>query len=159
MRGKLLFAVGLATGYVLGTRAGRKRYEQIKSGAEKVWNLPPVQAGVNGVQDFANERIDVVQQKLTVAVKNLIAHLLSSDNSANTATAKTGSRSAPAEITQAKAASTTTPASTTRKPAAKSSAKPAAKPTAKPAAKSTSKPRTKSSAAADESATDGNSED
>ena len=34
MKGKILFVVGLGVGYVLGTRAGRERYEQIKQAAE-----------------------------------------------------------------------------------------------------------------------------
>ena len=37
MRGKFLFIVGLAIGYVFGTRAGRKRYEQIKAAAQNIW--------------------------------------------------------------------------------------------------------------------------
>jgi len=52
MRGKIGLAVGLAVGYVLGTRAGRERYEQIKDQAEKVWNLPPVQKQVEKVKDI-----------------------------------------------------------------------------------------------------------
>jgi hypothetical protein len=39
--------IGLGVGYVLGTRAGRERYEQIKAQAEKVWSLPPVQKQVD----------------------------------------------------------------------------------------------------------------
>lgn len=39
MRGKAGLVVGLAVGYVLGSRAGRQRYEQIKSQALKVWNM------------------------------------------------------------------------------------------------------------------------
>lgn len=35
MRGKILFATGIAVGYVLGTRAGRERYEQIKKAADR----------------------------------------------------------------------------------------------------------------------------
>ncbi|HWT32152.1 MAG TPA: hypothetical protein VN107_00195 [Microbacterium sp.] len=47
MRGKVGLVIGLGVGYVLGTRAGRERYEQIKQQAEKVWNLPPVQKQVD----------------------------------------------------------------------------------------------------------------
>ncbi len=50
MRGKAGLVIGLAAGYVLGTRAGRERYEQIKTQAEKVWNLPPVQKQVDKLQ-------------------------------------------------------------------------------------------------------------
>lgn len=38
MRGKLIFVAGAAAGYVLGSRAGYHRYEQIAAGASKVWN-------------------------------------------------------------------------------------------------------------------------
>ncbi|WP_158685303.1 hypothetical protein [Microbacterium halophytorum] len=53
MRGKVGLVIGLGVGYVLGTRAGRQRYEQIKAGAEKVWNLDPVQKQVGRAKDFA----------------------------------------------------------------------------------------------------------
>ena len=51
MRGKIGIVVGLAAGYVLGTRAGRERYEQIKSGFLKVWNTAPVQKQVGRVAE------------------------------------------------------------------------------------------------------------
>ena len=53
MRGKAGLVIGLAAGYVLGTRAGRERYEQIKAQAAKVWDLDPVQKQVSKVTDFA----------------------------------------------------------------------------------------------------------
>lgn len=53
MRGKVGLVIGLAAGYVLGTRAGHERYEQIKAQAAKVWNLDPVQEQVTKVTDFA----------------------------------------------------------------------------------------------------------
>ncbi len=52
MRGKAGLVVGLAVGYVLGTRAGRERYEQIKTQWLKVWNTEPVQKQVTKVTDF-----------------------------------------------------------------------------------------------------------
>lgn len=53
MRGKVGLVVGIGVGYVLGARAGRQRYEQIKTQALKVWNLDPVQERVGKVKDFA----------------------------------------------------------------------------------------------------------
>jgi len=53
MRGKAGLVIGLAVGYVLGTRAGRERYDQIKEQWLKVWNLDPVQEQVGKVKDFA----------------------------------------------------------------------------------------------------------
>lgn len=58
MKGKIAFVLGAATGYVLGTRAGRERYEQIKRGAQKLWNTDPVQRGVGAVRGAAQGRID-----------------------------------------------------------------------------------------------------
>jgi uncharacterized membrane-anchored protein YhcB (DUF1043 family) len=52
MRGKAGLVVGLAIGYVLGSRAGRERYQQIKAQWLKVWNLDPVQEQVDKVKDF-----------------------------------------------------------------------------------------------------------
>lgn len=53
MRGKAGLVIGLAVGYVLGTRAGRERYEQIKAQWLKVWNTEPVQTQVAKAKDFA----------------------------------------------------------------------------------------------------------
>ncbi|MEN3536504.1 YtxH domain-containing protein [Microbispora sp. ZYX-F-249] len=52
MRYKAMFATGLAVGYVLGTRAGRERYEQIKRFAQRLADSPTVQeaAGLVGAQ-------------------------------------------------------------------------------------------------------------
>ena len=57
MKGKLLFATGLAVGYVLGARAGRKRYDQIAAAANKVWQTPGIQKQVHAAEDYAAARI------------------------------------------------------------------------------------------------------
>ncbi len=56
MRGKAGLVIGLAVGYVLGTRAGRERYEQIKSQWLKVWDTEAVQTQVTKVKDFAKSQ-------------------------------------------------------------------------------------------------------
>jgi len=53
MKGKAGLVIGLAAGYVLGSPAGRERFEQIKEQALKVWNMDPVQEQVGKVKDFA----------------------------------------------------------------------------------------------------------
>ncbi|MFG2357678.1 YtxH domain-containing protein [Streptomyces sp. NPDC048521] len=42
MRYRLTFVAGLALGYVLGTRAGRERYEQLKKSAQQIARNPAV---------------------------------------------------------------------------------------------------------------------
>lgn len=70
MKGKAALVVGLATGYVLGTRDGRSRYEQIKSQADRLWNDPKVQKNVAQAQDVVKEKAPVVQAKVSdVAAK------------------------------------------------------------------------------------------
>lgn len=72
MRGKLLFITGGLVGYVLGTRAGRKRYDQIVASAENLWNADPVQRRVSEVRDFALERVSDVPSALINAGKKLL---------------------------------------------------------------------------------------
>ena len=60
MRGRIGLVIGLGAGYVLGSRAGRARYEQIKTQWLKVWNLDPVQQQVGKVQDFAKSQAAAV---------------------------------------------------------------------------------------------------
>jgi oxygen-dependent protoporphyrinogen oxidase len=57
MKGKLLFAAGLAAGYVLGARAGRKRYDQIAAATNKVWQSEGIQKQVHAAEDYVAERI------------------------------------------------------------------------------------------------------
>lgn len=44
--GKLSFLLGVSVGYVIGARAGRERYEQIKLQAGRAWQHPAVQEQV-----------------------------------------------------------------------------------------------------------------
>jgi hypothetical protein len=43
MKGKLGIAVGLAAGYVLGTRAGRERYQQLTASAKRLADDPSLE--------------------------------------------------------------------------------------------------------------------
>jgi hypothetical protein len=74
MKGKILFVVGLGVGYVLGTRAGRERYEQIRKAAEGVWNTPAVQQGVDTVKGFAADKVGDLSDTVLDGVKSLIGN-------------------------------------------------------------------------------------
>ena len=54
--GKLTFIAGMAAGYVLGARAGRQRYEQIRRTSGKVWNSGPVQKQVVNAKEVARTK-------------------------------------------------------------------------------------------------------
>ncbi|WP_308798377.1 YtxH domain-containing protein [Agromyces silvae] len=90
MKGKLLFVVGLGVGYVLGTRAGRERYEQIARAADRVWNQPAVQQGVDTVKDFAASKLGDVSETVLDGVKQLIGNQTSKNRAAKPAPARAG---------------------------------------------------------------------
>lgn len=57
----LTFAAG-AVGYVLGARAGRERYEQIRDQAQRLWRDPRV-------QEKTDQATAVIKDKAAPAVK------------------------------------------------------------------------------------------
>jgi hypothetical protein len=71
MRGKLILVAGLAAGYVLGSRAGRARYEQIKKNWLKVWETDAVQEKVELVEGFAKSRASELPKALFAGVKKV----------------------------------------------------------------------------------------
>jgi hypothetical protein len=99
MKGKFLFVVGLGVGYVLGTRAGRERYEQIRKAAEDIWNQPKVQEGVGTVKDFAMSRVGDVSDAVLDGAKKLVKQVSGSQtsttrsNGSSSASKSTGSTS------------------------------------------------------------------
>jgi len=50
MRGKVMFVTGLGAGYVLGTRAGREKFDRMVAQARKFWESPTVQEAAGVVQ-------------------------------------------------------------------------------------------------------------
>ncbi len=66
---KLLLLAAGATGYVLGARAGRERYDQISSQAQRLWSNPNVQSAAQDAQHLAREKAPVVGEKLGDAAK------------------------------------------------------------------------------------------
>lgn len=72
MKAKLALLVGAAAGYVLGTRAGRERYEQIKGTASDLWQNNRVQDTVAGAEDFVTSKAPDVQHKVTEAARSAV---------------------------------------------------------------------------------------
>jgi hypothetical protein len=77
MRYRLTFVAGLALGYVLGTKAGRERYEQLKKSARQVAQNPAVRntaetAAQQGRQ-FAGKAYHVVSEKVGDRVPDSVA--------------------------------------------------------------------------------------
>ncbi|MDH2416054.1 hypothetical protein [Nocardioides sp. CER19] len=69
MKGKLAVLAGVGVGYVLGTRAGRERYEQIRDSAQRLWQDPRVaekrQQAAHVAYDQATAAKDAVTEKVS----------------------------------------------------------------------------------------------
>lgn len=63
-RYRLTFITGLAVGFVLGARAGRERYEQIKRAARSVTDSPAAQQAAGAVQAQAANLAKATKQKV-----------------------------------------------------------------------------------------------
>jgi len=70
MMGKVSFVLGAAVGYVLGAKAGQKRYEQIKGRATQLWSSDPVQAKVETAKQTVMDQAPAVAEKIGVAAKS-----------------------------------------------------------------------------------------
>jgi len=75
----LLIAGGI--GYVLGTKAGRERYDQILGQFNKVKDDPRVQEKAHQAADLAKEKAPVVKEKLTEVADTASAKVKSVRNS------------------------------------------------------------------------------
>lgn len=100
MRGKILFATGLAVGYVLGTRAGRERYEELKRAAESFWNDPRVKNRVDQVEDFVKEKVPEVADFVSDGAKNVVNRV--TGNSSKKPVAKTNTTTTKSSTSAAK---------------------------------------------------------
>lgn len=69
---KVTVLAAAAAGYVMGARAGRERYEQIREQAQRVWGDPRVQQKKAEAQDLAREKgqqaADLAAEKTSAAV-------------------------------------------------------------------------------------------
>jgi SLT domain-containing protein len=82
MKGKLAVLAGVGVGYVLGTRAGRERYEQISDAARRLWEDPRVAQKRQQAADLARDQAVAAKD----AAKDAVAEKMhkSSDDSGST---------------------------------------------------------------------------
>ncbi len=107
MKGKILFLAGLGVGYVLGTRAGRERYEQIKTAAANLWNAPAVQKRVDDVQDFVKDHAPEVAEFVTDGAKKVVAQVSGRTAGPKKPASRSGSSSGSSSSSGSKSTSST----------------------------------------------------
>jgi hypothetical protein len=65
MRKLLVFGAGLAIGYVVGARGGRKAYDDLVATAQKILDHPTVQEVAGVVQEQAERFMDEGKKRLS----------------------------------------------------------------------------------------------
>jgi hypothetical protein len=84
---KLLILVAGGIGYVLGTKAGRERYEQMRSTFNKVKDDPRVQEKTQQATDLARQKAPIVKDKLADAADKGAAKVGASNGSSTSSDA------------------------------------------------------------------------
>ncbi|WP_285242020.1 YtxH domain-containing protein [Pseudarthrobacter sp. fls2-241-R2A-127] len=69
MKNKLLLGVGVAIGYVLGSRSGRAAYDKLKTRAAGIWDSKPVQHRVAVATEAVKEKAPEVADQLGEAAR------------------------------------------------------------------------------------------
>jgi hypothetical protein len=108
MKGKILFLTGLGLGYVLGTRAGRERYEQIKTTVGRLWNDPRVQRQVDTVGAYVKDKAPEVVEFVSDSAKKVASQVTGNkkpstgSGGSKTSAAKSGTTSSSSGSTASK---------------------------------------------------------
>ena len=71
-RYRIAFLSGVAVGFVVGARAGRERYEQLKKVARTAADNPAVQQAAGALQAQAAELANNARQKVTDQVRDRV---------------------------------------------------------------------------------------
>lgn len=121
MKGKILFVAGLGVGYVLGTRAGRERYEQISRAASSLWNTDTVQRGVGTVSDFAKSSIGDLGEKANQMVRGVVHNATKPQETAPAKATTPAARRAAGKADAAASAARSSKSSASKPAASKSS--------------------------------------
>lgn len=65
----LMLGLGVAVGYVLGTRDGRERYDAMKAKVTQLWEDPRVTKARKDVEAYARAQAPVIRERAEAAVK------------------------------------------------------------------------------------------
>ena len=65
--------LGFAAGYVVGSAAGRKQFERIKSTVNDLWERPEVQKTVKKVDEFVEDKAPVAHDLPAAAADSVSA--------------------------------------------------------------------------------------
>ena len=93
MRFKSGFLVGLSTGYVLGTKAGQERYQQIVEAAGRLRENPSVQrltGEVNRTVSAGKDRVAETAAAKADQAKEAVATKVGGDTGASTSSTSSG---------------------------------------------------------------------
>jgi hypothetical protein len=71
---KLTILIAGGIGYVLGAKAGRTRYEQIRSGTRRVAGNAQVQKAARHAQETVQHQAPVVKEKVVAATEKIRPH-------------------------------------------------------------------------------------
>jgi len=71
MRGKLIFITGVGVGYVLGTRAGREKFDRMVAQARKAWESPTMQEAAGVVQAQAGKLYEQGKQAVSTQMHKI----------------------------------------------------------------------------------------
>lgn len=107
MKSKLLFGVGIAAGYVLGSRSGRAAYDKLKARAASIWDSKPVQDKVAAATEAVKEKAPEVSDQLSEAARRagtVLSSAMHRDASTAGGTGAASSGAAPAGAASAAAA-------------------------------------------------------
>ena len=72
MRYKLVFGAGIATGYYLGAKAGRARYEQIQHRLESIRRNPRVEAVTERISNAVDAQLGKAKEAVASTVRTKV---------------------------------------------------------------------------------------
>lgn len=65
----MMLGIGIAVGYVLGTREGRERYDAMKAKVTELWENPRVARARKDVEAYARQQAPIIRDRAEAAAK------------------------------------------------------------------------------------------